>query len=36
MLFGQPVGTMLVVCLMTAPFWPVISVGIARVVPQRL
>jgi len=33
---GQPVGVMEVVWRMTAPFWPTISVGIFRLVPQRL
>jgi hypothetical protein len=33
--FGQPVAVILVTCLSTAPFWAVMTVGIARVCPQR-
>src|ERR1700730_12569506 len=32
----QPVTAIFVVCLITAPFWPVISVGIASDVLHRL
>ena len=34
--FLQPCSAILVVCLITAPFWATISVGIDRLVEQRL
>jgi hypothetical protein len=34
--FGQPATAILVVCLITAPFWPVIAVGMFSFDLQRL